>query len=428
MFLDLRKAFDTLNHRIILSKLLSFNFSPHTLRWIESYLSGRTQYVSIQNYNSAPLSISTGVPQGSILGPLLFTLYINDLPSVCPNTNIQMYADDTVIYIHGSSVSQVANELTESLVHVAAWLEQCCLQLNISKTVCMFITKTKNLSVVPDVFVSGERLQVVSEYKYLGVLIDSKLSFKAQVKKVCNRVRFSLSNFRFIRDYMSSDAALMYMHSMIISHITYCLTTWSQASITTLKPLESLYKQSLKTLDKKSVQFHHCSILKKYNLLSWDNLIKYVHICLPFKTMHSLSSPLKQLWILEQLLTDLQGVGKEGTVLFLSKEVTSVSLYFQSKLQGNGTPSHQQLDDYILLALFSLILKNGYWQLSTVNISIVFLKIDFLVLIALGYVALSCCIFLFLSLFSHVYFVLDNSLIFCILVAIFLIVCDFCFL
>ncbi len=105
VFLDLRKAFDTLNHRIILSKLLSFNFSPHTLRWIESYLSGRTQYVSIQNYNSAPLSISTGVPQGSILGPLLFTLYINDLPSVCPNTNIQMYADDTVIYIQGSSVT-----------------------------------------------------------------------------------------------------------------------------------------------------------------------------------------------------------------------------------------------------------------------------------------------------------------------------------
>ncbi len=162
-----------------------------------------------------------------------------------------------------TSVSQVANELTESLVHVAAWLEQCCLQLNISKTMCMFITKTKNLSVVPDVFVSGERLQVVSEYKYLGVLIDSKLSFKAQVKKVCNRVRFSLSNFRFIRDYMSSDAALIYMHSMIISHITNCSTTRSHASIT-------------------------------YNLLSWDNLIKYVHICLLFKTMNSLISPLKQ--------------------------------------------------------------------------------------------------------------------------------------
>ncbi len=100
----------------------------------------------------------------------------------------------------------------------------------------------------------------MSEYKYLCVLIDSKLSFKAQVKKFCNWVRFSLSNFRFIHDYMSSEVALMYVHSTIISYITYCLTTWLQASITTLKPLESLYKQSLKTLDKKSVQFHQCAI------------------------------------------------------------------------------------------------------------------------------------------------------------------------
>lgn len=89
----------------------------------------------------------------------------------------------TLIIIDSSSVSQVANKLTESLVHLSAWLELCCLQLNISKTVCMTFSKSDRLSVVPDVFVSGERLQVVSEYKYLGVLIDSKLSFKSQVKK-----------------------------------------------------------------------------------------------------------------------------------------------------------------------------------------------------------------------------------------------------
>ncbi len=242
VFLDLKKAFDTVNHRILMSKLASFNFCSDTLKWIESYLSNRSQSVQVQNHQSAALCLSTGVPQGSILGPLLFLLYINDLPYVCPDTNIQMYADNTVIYVHGSSMTQVADKLTNSMAHVTAWLKQCCLQLNVSKTVCMFFTKKNSPSVEPDIFVSGERLQVVSEYKYLGVLVDSKLSFKAQVKKVCNRVKFNLSNFRFIRDYMSTEAAKMYMHSMVFSHIIYCLTTWSQASNTSLKPIESLYK------------------------------------------------------------------------------------------------------------------------------------------------------------------------------------------
>ncbi len=221
--------------------------------------------------------------------------------------------------------------------------------------------------------------------------------------------------------YVTWDVTYFITHTHV--HITYCLTTWSHACITTLKPLESLYKQSQKTLDKKSVQFHHCSILKKYNLLSWDNLIKYVHICLLFKTMNSLFSPLKQFVNIRTTAHRSTRGGERGDCI-----IPSVSLYFQSKLQGNGTPSHQQLDDYILLALFSLILKNGYWQLNTVNISIVFLTIDFLVLIALGYVALSCChLSLFSLSFSHVYFVLDNSLIFCSLIAIFLIVCEFFF-
>ena len=126
-------------------------------------------------------------------------------------------------------------------------LKQCCLQINVY-AVCMIFTKTNSSSVEPDVLVSGERLQVVSEYKYLRVLIDSTLSFKARVKKVCNRVKFNLSNFRVIRDYMSTEVAKMYMYSMVISHIIYCLTTWSQASNTTLKPIESLYKRTLKIL------------------------------------------------------------------------------------------------------------------------------------------------------------------------------------
>ncbi len=228
---------------------------------------------------------------------------------------------------------------------------------------------------------------------------------------------------------MSADAALMYMHSMIISHITYCLTTWSQASITTLKPLEFLYKQSLKTLDKKSVQFHHCSILKKYNLLSWDNLIKYVHICLLFKTMHSLSSPLKQFVNIRTTAHRSTRGGERGDCIIPFKRSNFSQSVFSVKAarEWNSIPStirrlhtfgsfQSHLNKMVTdnSALSTLVLYS-YNRHPCTNCSWL------------------CCSLLLPSFsfslsFSHVYFVLDNSLIFCILVAIFLIVCDFWFL
>lgn len=108
-----------------------------------------------QNHESSTICLSTGVPQGSILGPVLFTLYVNNLPCVCPNTNIQMFADDTGIFVHGSSAAQTAVQLTSSMQNITTWFKQNCLQLNISKTVCMFFSKTKNHWVEPDVLVAG---------------------------------------------------------------------------------------------------------------------------------------------------------------------------------------------------------------------------------------------------------------------------------
>ncbi|XP_061607052.1 small fragment nuclease isoform X1 [Phyllopteryx taeniolatus] len=276
VFLDLRKAFDTVNHSVLLTKLSKFNFSRKTVSWIESYLHDRTQSVSVNNCRSESLRLTSGVPQGSILGPLLFSLYINDLPTVCSEAECVMYADDTVFFVHGRSKDTVAAKLTNTMSCVTTWLQECCLQLNVSKTVGMYFTKTNRVSPDPDILVNGEKMQIVSQYKYLGLIIDSQLSFKAHIDKLCKNIKLNLANFRAIRNEMSTEAAKIYLHSMILSHFNYCITSWSQAGQNAKKPLEVLYKQVIKVMDKKPRHYHHCAIFKKIESFK---LGQSSHIC-----------------------------------------------------------------------------------------------------------------------------------------------------
>lgn len=112
VFLDFKKAFDTVNHNVLLSKLSKFNLSVNTMIWMESYLNNRKQCTRVGDKCSSFANCISGVPQGSILGPLLFCIYINDLPQTCPDVNIQMYADDTVIFTHARSKEHAAAKLT----------------------------------------------------------------------------------------------------------------------------------------------------------------------------------------------------------------------------------------------------------------------------------------------------------------------------
>uniref|UniRef100_A0A3B3BZN4 Reverse transcriptase domain-containing protein n=1 Tax=Oryzias melastigma TaxID=30732 RepID=A0A3B3BZN4_ORYME len=289
VFLDLGKAFDTVNHSVLLTKLSKFNFSNNTVSWIESYLHDRRQTVSINNCGSGSLKLTSGVPQVSILGPLLFSLYINDLPSVCPEAECIMYADDTVFFVHGRSKTAVTAKFAKAMSCVGSWLQESCLELNISKTVGMYFSKTNRASPDPDIEINGEKIEIVSHFKYLGLTIDSQLSFKTHIEKLCKKIKFNLLNYRSIRNEMSLEAAKMFLHSMIFSHFNDCITSWSQAGQSVKKPLEVLYKQAVKVLDKKPRHYHHCAVFKKHSLLNWDNLHKFMDIRLMFKVLHNLA-------------------------------------------------------------------------------------------------------------------------------------------
>ena len=122
LFIDLRKAFDSVPHKELLSKLRRFGFGKNSINWFTSYLSDRFQAVSLDNELSSPLAVLSGVPQGSILGPVLFTLYINDLPSCVDVCKVMMYADDTVIFFSAPLISEIELQLKLELINLSEWL------------------------------------------------------------------------------------------------------------------------------------------------------------------------------------------------------------------------------------------------------------------------------------------------------------------
>ena len=182
-FLDLKKAFDTIEHDILLKKIENTGIRGPALTWITSYLNGRQQRVIVNGACSSWNSIVCGVPQGSILGPLLFLIYINDLPTVCKSLDVILFADDTNL----TAIKKDNNSVQEDLQNINNWLTANKLTLIMEKTVQMNIgnknSASKSLFKFDDVFI-----EVGNLCKYLGILVDSKLSFQLHIEYIKKRL------------------------------------------------------------------------------------------------------------------------------------------------------------------------------------------------------------------------------------------------
>ena len=143
ILIDLSKAFDTVNHDILRNKLKVYGCSDHALTWFTSYLSDRKQSVQIKTVMSKCSDIKIGVPQGSILGPLLFTLYTNDLPNVLRYGRVDMYADDTTLSVSGCDIKDIERKLTADMAEITKWINKNKLALNVTKTKCMLLTSSQ---------------------------------------------------------------------------------------------------------------------------------------------------------------------------------------------------------------------------------------------------------------------------------------------
>ena len=194
LFIDLKKAYDTVNHEILLAKLNLYSLDGKELNWFKSYLENRRQYCKVNGKVSKTEVVNCGVPQGSCLGPLLFLVYINDLPNCLEKSNVSMYADDTCLYYSFDSVDAINQAINADLIALKGWLEGNKLSLNVAETEAMIIGSNKKLHKIdtPDVpkpqfRIGSEDVRLVSDVKYLGVQVDQELKWTNHLTTVTKR-------------------------------------------------------------------------------------------------------------------------------------------------------------------------------------------------------------------------------------------------
>lgn len=221
--LDLSKAFDTINHDILLRKLTHIGLRGVALRWFASYMENRVQRVHLGDTMSDLRVLSVGVPQGSVLGPTLFNIYINDMSNVCTDVKFLHYADDSNIYLYDTSIDELLMRLTGCLNILERWLIANKLVLNISKTSCMIVSNTLNKDHLAPVCIGDDPIAMVNHVKFLGVIIDSSLKFKEHVNEVSVKMSRAVGVIRRVSFCVPDDVLLTLYYSLVYSHMTYCI-------------------------------------------------------------------------------------------------------------------------------------------------------------------------------------------------------------
>ena len=188
-FLDLRKAFDSLDHVILLQRLAALGISHTSLKWFQNYLSDRSQRVIYSDWGT----VARGIPQGSVLGPLLFLVYVNDMPLQISSGHLLHFADDTALICSGNSFVEVALCMNDQLDHLCGWIDQSKMQLNCSKSSVMwFSMKHICTAALPAISVNNTVLKIVNRQKYLGIIFDDKLQWSPHIDKVCKSMPYYL--------------------------------------------------------------------------------------------------------------------------------------------------------------------------------------------------------------------------------------------
>ena len=248
LLIDFSKAFDIVEHPVLLYKLNHLGIRGIALKWFESYLSNRKQFVRINNADSVVKEMSYGVPQGSILGPLLFVIYINDLPSISEVAKFILYADDANIIVTGSSIHEAMNKINILSQDLVKWVNLNGLALNLKKTKYMVFTRQRIDLNETELSINKHTIERKSECRFLGVIMDEKLKWTAHITAVRTKMTRYLGVMFKIKSRLPIKVRIQIFHSFVQSHLNFCSLVWGFAAKSLIQSLFIKQKQGVRAI------------------------------------------------------------------------------------------------------------------------------------------------------------------------------------